>query len=70
MFIQSLRKKLFFEFGTKMLPGRFIGYALKTGGGWNGDFIIADQDIENNLASEVHVKKVQVQRSRNEGIAG
>ena len=41
-----------------MLPGKFIGYALSTGGGWTEDLIIADwHDIENCVASEVHVKR-------------
>ena len=30
------------HFGTKMLPGMFIGYARRTGGGWTGNLIIAD----------------------------
>ena len=42
------------QFGTKMLPGTFIGYALNSGGGWTRLLIIADRhDIENNVASEV-----------------
>ena len=46
------------QFGTKMLPGIFVGYALNSGGGWTGDVITADwHEIENNIASEVHVKR-------------
>ena len=42
------------QFGTKMLPGTFIRYALNSGGGWTRLLIIADwHDIENNVASEV-----------------
>ena len=40
-----------------MLPGKIIGYALNSGGGWTGDLVIADwHDIENSVASEGHVK--------------
>ena len=41
-----------------MLPGIFIGHAVNSGEGWTEDLIIADwHDIENNVASEVHVKR-------------
>ena len=41
-----------------MLPGIFIGNALISGGCWTGDVLIADwQDIENNVASKVHVNQ-------------
>ena len=58
--IRSLRKtrSRLHHLGTKVLPGRFIGYALNSGGGGTGDFIIADwHNMENNVASEVHVKR-------------
>ena len=46
------------DFWTKMLPGIFIGCALDSGGSWTGDLIIADwHDTDNNVASEVHVKR-------------
>ena len=33
-------------------------HALNSGGGWTGDFVIADwPDIENEVASHVHVKR-------------
>ena len=44
----------------QMLPGTSIGYALKSGGGWTEteDLIIAHwHNIENHVASEVHVKR-------------
>ena len=45
------------QFGTEMLPGKFFGYALHGGRGWTRILIIGDwHDIENNAASEVHVK--------------
>ena len=46
------------QFGTKMLPGIFNGYVLKSGEGWTGDLILAGwHDIDNNIASELHVKR-------------
>ena len=42
----------------KMLPGVFMGYVLRAGGGWSGDLGIADcRDLENVLASESHVQR-------------
>ena len=47
-----------------MLPGIFIGYALNFGGGWSVDLIIVDwHHIENNVASEVHVKRFKSKES-------
>ena len=41
-----------------MIPGIFIRYALNSGGGCTGDLIITGwRDIENNVASEVHVER-------------
>ena len=49
-------KVAFINFGHKYFTGRFIGYALNSGGGRTGDLIIADgRDIADNVASEVHV---------------
>ena len=46
-------------------------YALNCGGGWTGDLIIADwHDLQNNVASEGWRQEIQVQRSRNQEIAG
>ena len=39
-----------------MLPGIFIGEAFHSVGGLTGELIIPEWDIENNVASEVHVK--------------
>ena len=40
-----------------MLQGKFIGYALNSGGGRTGGLIITDwHDTENIIASEVHVE--------------
>ena len=41
-----------------MFSGIFIGYSLNSGGDWTGDLITAHwRDIENYVASEVHVKR-------------
>ena len=46
------------QFGTKMDPGIFNRHALNSGGGWTRGMIIADwHNIENNVASDVHVKR-------------
>ena len=38
----------------------FIGYTLNSGGGWTRDLIVADRrDIENNVVSEIHVKRLK-----------
>ena len=48
------------QFGTTMPPGIFIGHALKSGGGWTRNLNIANwQDIEDAVASEVHVIKLK-----------
>ena len=49
-----------------MLPGKFIGDVLNSGGGWRRDLIVADwHDIENHIASEMHVTRFQ---SKEDGI--
>ena len=46
------------QFGTKMLPGIFIGCALNSGRVWTGGLVITDwHDMENHVASEVHVNR-------------
>ena len=48
-----------------MIQGIFIGYALNSGGGWTRDLIIADwHDIENGVASGVHVKRFKSKEVR------
>ena len=32
------------QFGTKVLPGRFLGYALNAGASWTGDRLIVDTE--------------------------
>ena len=52
------------QFGKKVLPGLFLGYALCTRGGiWKGDILIADiEELETMDASEIYSKKTQCER--------
>ena len=48
------------QFGKKVLPGLFLGYALHAGGIWKGDVLIADlEELETMDASP---KKTQCER--------
>ena len=43
------------QFGKKILPGLFLGYALYAGRIWRGDILVADiEELENLDASEIH----------------
>ena len=43
------------QFGPKVLPGKFLGYALNADGIWKGDILIADiEELEQMDASELH----------------
>ena len=47
------------QFGKKVLPGLFLGYALYEGGIWKGDVLIADlEELETMDASEIHSKRL------------
>ena len=47
------------QFGTKVLPGLFLGYALYAGGIWKGDVLIADlEELETMDASEIYSRRV------------
>ena len=49
------------QFGKKVLPGLFLGYALYAGGGgiWKGDVLIADlEELETMDASEIYAKRL------------
>ena len=51
------------QFGKKVLPGLFLGYALYAGGIWKGDVLIADlEELETMDASEIYSKKTQCKR--------
>ena len=47
------------QFGKKVLPGLFLGYALYAGGIWKGDVLVADlEELEEMDASEIYSKRV------------
>ena len=46
------------QFGKKVLPGLFLGYALYAGRIWKGDVLIADlEELETMDASEIYFKR-------------
>ena len=46
------------QFGKKVLPGLFLGYALYAGRIWKGDVLVADlEELETMDASEIYSKK-------------
>ena len=46
------------QFGKKVLPGLFLGYALYAGGIWKGDMMVADlEELETMDASEIYSSK-------------
>ena len=47
------------QFGKKVLPGLFLGYALYAGGIWKGDKLVADiEELETMHASEIYSKRL------------
>ena len=47
------------QFGKKILPGLFLGYALYAGGIWKGDVLVADlEELETMDASEIYSKRL------------
>ena len=47
------------QFGKKVLPGLFFGYALYAGGIWKGDVLVADlEELETMKASEIYSKRL------------
>ena len=47
------------QFGKKVLPGLFFGYALYAGGIWKGDILVADiEELETMDASEIYSKRL------------
>ena len=52
------------QFGKKVVPGLFLGYALYAGGIWKGDIMVADvEELETMDASDINSKKTQCKRS-------
>ena len=51
------------QFGKKVFPGLFLGYALYAGRIWKGDIWVADlEELETMDASEIYSKKTQCER--------
>ena len=47
------------QFGKKVLPGLFLGYALYAGNIWKGDVLVADlEELETTDASEIYSKRL------------
>ena len=47
------------QFGPKVLPGIFLGYALFAGRIWKGDIVVADiEEMEVMEASELHARRL------------
>ena len=47
------------QFGKKVLPGLFLGYALYAGGLWKGDVLVGDlEELETMDASEIYSKRL------------
>ena len=47
------------QFGKKVLPGLFLGYALYAGRIWKGDILVADiEGLETMVASEIYSKRI------------
>ena len=47
------------QFGKKILPGLFLGYALYAGRIWKGDVLIADlEELETMDVSEIYSKRL------------
>ena len=47
------------QFGKKVLPGLFLGYALCAEGIWKGDILVADiEELETMDASEIYSKRL------------
>ena len=47
------------QFGPKVLPGKFLGYALNAAGIWKGNILVADiEELEQVGASEIHARRL------------
>ena len=50
------------QFGKKVLPGMFLGYALYAVGIWKGDTLVADiEELETMDASEIYSKRLSAE---------
>ena len=51
------------QFGKKVLPGLFLGYALYAAGTWKGDVLVADlEELETMDASEIYSKRLNAKQ--------
>ena len=51
------------QFGKKVLPGLFLGYALYAGEIWKGDVLVADIEVLESMdASEIYSKRLNAKR--------
>ena len=52
------------QFGKKVLPGLFFGYALYAGRIWKGDVLVADlEELETMDASEIYSKRLNAKEA-------
>ena len=57
--ISSKDRSRIHQFGKKVVPGLFLGYALYAGGIWKGDVLVADlEELETMDASEIYSKRL------------
>ena len=53
------------QFGKKVLPGLFLGYALYAGGIWKGEILVADiEELDTMEASEIYCKRLNAKEVR------
>ena len=56
------------QFGTKVLPGIFLGYALYAGEIWKGDIMVADiEELEQTKASELYARRLNAKEPQRSG---
>ena len=57
--ITAKGQSIIHQFGKKVLPELFLGYALYAGGIWKGDVLLADlEELETMDASEIYSKRL------------
>ena len=57
--ITAKDQSIIHQFGKKVLPGLFLGYALYAGRIWKGDILVADiEELETMDASEIYSKRL------------
>ena len=50
------------QFGKKVLPGLFLGYALYAGGIWKGNRLVADIEELETMASEIYSERLNAKQ--------